>query len=317
MDMKRLNHLLALDDERHFARAAERVHLSQPAFSRSIQWLEQEFGMQLFDRQAGEVKPTPAGTFVIARARRLMFDARSLRRDIALYRDSQLGDTAFGAGPVATASLMPRVVAELRRAHPGVNLRMETGNWTLLRERLLAEDIEFYIGEARDLTDDGRVVYTPLARQQGGLFVRAGHPLAGHSCSLAQAWQFGLVSSRLPREIAAKVAQVLGRPPGAGSVLAFECNDMALLSGLAQSTDTILGTTGAAVRHELSAGTLVALEVTDMPPVHVELVVMVLANRSLSPMARKAVESVEAIAAEVASLATDKAAPLNARKRKR
>ena len=78
MDLKRLGHLVALADECHFARAAERVHLSQPAFSRSIQTIESDLGMRLFDRESGQVKPTPAGAFLIERARRLLFDARCL-----------------------------------------------------------------------------------------------------------------------------------------------------------------------------------------------------------------------------------------------
>ena len=115
LNLKRLGHLVALADELHFARAAERVHLSQAAFSRSIQSIEQDLGMRLFDREAGPVKATPAGEFVIERARRLLFDARSLQRDAALYRDSQLGDTAFGAGPYPAATIMPTVLSTLRR----------------------------------------------------------------------------------------------------------------------------------------------------------------------------------------------------------
>jgi DNA-binding transcriptional LysR family regulator len=72
VDLKRLSHLVALADESHFARAAERVHLSQPAFSRSIQLLETQVGMRLFDRETGDVKPTPAGLFLVDRARRLL-----------------------------------------------------------------------------------------------------------------------------------------------------------------------------------------------------------------------------------------------------
>src|SRR5574337_443604 len=96
IDLKRLAHVVALADEGHFGRAAERVHLSQPAFSRSIQAIESDLGLRLFDRGTDGAKPTPAGGFLIERARRLLFDARCLQRDAALYRDSKLGDTAFG-----------------------------------------------------------------------------------------------------------------------------------------------------------------------------------------------------------------------------
>jgi len=292
MDLKRLTHLLALADECHFARAAERVHLSQPAFSRSIQWLEREVGMPLFDRGAGEVKPTPAGSFLIERARHLLFDARSLKRDIGLYRDGQLGDIAFGAGPVANGSLMPRVVAELRRRHPGVGLRLECSNWQQLYERLLAEDIEFYVGEVRDLPEDIRVVHAPLGRQLGSLFARAGHPLAGRPCTLREAWRYGVAATRMPLVLQAVISQLLGRPRGAPLDLALECNDLALLRWLAQSTDTLVALTGAALRDDLAAGLVVPLEVGDLPPLYVEMAIMTLANRSSSPMAERAIACV-------------------------
>src|SRR5437868_5936418 len=147
MDLRRLSHVVALADTLHFARAAEAVHLSQPAFSRSIQAIESDLGIRLFDRDVGDVRPTPAGEFVIERARRLLFDARCLERDVDLFRDSQLGDTAFGAGPFPAATLMPRALSELRRLHPKVALRVEASNWTQLLERLRAEDIEFFVAD--------------------------------------------------------------------------------------------------------------------------------------------------------------------------
>lgn len=136
MDLRRLSHVVALADTLHFARAAQAVHLSQPAFSRSIQAIEEDLGIRLFDRETGDVRPTPAGEFVIERARRLLFEARCLQRDVDLYRDSQLGGTAFGVGPLLTATLMPQALQELRRQHPQVALRMEVGNWVQLLESL-------------------------------------------------------------------------------------------------------------------------------------------------------------------------------------
>src|SRR5574337_158536 len=167
MDLRRLRHLLALADERHFGRAAERVHLSQPAFSRSIQAIEAELELRLFDREAGDVRPTPAGEFVVERARRLLFDARSLARDVELFRDSRLGDAAFGAGPLPAATLLPEVLAKLRREFTGIALRVEVSNWQQLIERLLAEDIEFFVADASELPDDPMVEIRPLEHQAG------------------------------------------------------------------------------------------------------------------------------------------------------
>ena len=90
MNLRRLNHVVALADTLHFARAAEAAHLSQPAFSRSIQAIEADLGIRLFDRDIGDVRATSAGEFVIERARKLLFEARCLQRDVDLYRDGEL-----------------------------------------------------------------------------------------------------------------------------------------------------------------------------------------------------------------------------------
>ncbi|WP_284614718.1 LysR family transcriptional regulator [Aquabacterium humicola] len=299
VDLKRLGHLVALADECHFARAAERVHLSQPAFSRSIQSIERDVGLQLFDRAAGDVKPTPAGLFLIERARRLLFDARCLQRDALLYRDSALGDTAFGAGPFPAATIMPRVLSMLRRRYPGVGLRLETSNWQLLYERLLAEDIEFFVADVRDLPDNPAIEVSPLGRHAAHLYVRAGHPLAGQRCRFAQAWAFGLAATRLPLPMKTLVAKLAGLPPGAEPVLALECDDTALLRGLALDTDTVIAASAVGLRDDVAAGRLVQLTVPDLPAVYAEMGIVGLLNRTPSPIAQRAIACVREVAAEV------------------
>lgn len=299
IDVKRLGHLIALADECHFARAAERVHLSQPAFSRSIQAIEHEVGLRLFDRETGAVKPTAAGVFLIERARRLLFDARSLHRDVALYRDSRLGDTAFGVGPFPAATLMMRVLPQLRRRYPGVGLRVEVSNWQLLLERLLAEDIEFFVSDVRDLPADARIEVRSVGRQPGRFYARQGHPLAGRSCRLAEAWQFGVAATKLPHSIKVALAGLLGLPRGELASLALECDDVALLRTLAMATDTVLAATDASARSEVESGALVPLAIEGLPPMFSEMGIAVLANRTPSPMAQRAIECVCETAADV------------------
>jgi len=299
VDLKRLGHLVALAEECHFARAAQRVHLSQPAFSRSIQSIERELGLQLFDRDAAGVKPTPAAAFFVERARRLLFDARNLQRDAALYRDGQLGDTAFGAGPFVAGALMPEVIAALRRAHPEAGVRLEISNWELLHERLVAEDIEFYVADARDIPGDAKLEFTPLGRHPAGLFVRAGHPLAGRSCRFAEAWSHGFATVRLPSAMQALIGKLIGLPEGGLPVHAFECDDMSLLRGLALETDTVIASSVYAVREDIEARRLRPLAVTDLPPVHSQMAVVALRQRTPSPMALRAIACVREVAARL------------------
>jgi DNA-binding transcriptional LysR family regulator len=303
MDLKRLGHLVALADECHFARAADRVHLSQPAFSRSIQSIERDLGMRLFDRDSGDVKPTPAGAFLIQRARRLLFDARCLQRDAMLYRGSQLGDTAFGFGPFPAATIMPGVVVAMRRQYPGVGVRLEMSNAQLLCDRLLAEDIEFFVADVRDLPADGALHVQSLGREPAHVFARAGHPLAGRPCSFAQAWDFGFASGWLPSPMRALVARLVGLPPGTDPVPAVQCDEMMLLRTLALATDTVFASSDAWVRNDVLSGTLVQLDIEDLPEVYSEMGIVTLLNRTPSPVAQRAIACVHEVAASIAAAA--------------
>ncbi len=299
MDLRRLEHLLALAAERHFGRAAEQVHLSQPAFSRSIQAIEAELELRLFDREIGDVRPTPAGQFVIERARRLLFDARCLARDVELFRESRLGDAAFGVGPILAATLMPDVLAALRRQYPGVALRVEVSNWQQLLERLQAEDIEFFVADASELPDDPALDIRSMGRQQGSFYVRAGHPLTGRVCTLAEAWTFGVAAFRLPQAVKVALAKLLGLPAGAPLLLALECDDIGLLRSVALATDTVLASTDVAANDAVKSGAMQRLQVRSLPRLYSQMGVVSLRNRTLSPTAQRVIHGIETLAAQV------------------
>jgi DNA-binding transcriptional LysR family regulator len=191
---------------------------------------------------------------------------------------------------------MPAVVVALRRQYPGVGLRLETNNAQLLFGRLLTEDIEFFVADVRDLPGDPTLQIQSLARQPARLFARSGHPLAGASCTFAKVWQHGLAGTWMPKPVKALVARLIGLPAGADPVLAVECDDMALLRTLALSTDTVVAASAAWLRDDLRAGTLVQLDVTDLPAVHAEMGIVTLVNRTPSPMAQRAIACVQEVA---------------------
>src|SRR6476646_10312851 len=290
MNLRRLNHVVALADTLHFARAAEAVHLSQPAFSRSIQAIESDLRIRLFDRDVGDVRPTPAGEFVIERARKLLFEARCLQRDVDLYRDSQLGDTAFGVGPLLTATLMPR---------PQVALRMEVGNSVQLLESLRTENIEFFAADVRDMPRDAALDIQLIGGQPANLYVRAGHPLAGREHTLQEVWAYGLAVPTLLSPSTVELAALMGLPQGQEATIALECDNYGMLKTVALTTDTVLGATDAAVQEELESGALVRLVVQGWlsPPSSTGIVR--LRGRTSSPAAKAAIAAIVRAAGEI------------------
>jgi DNA-binding transcriptional LysR family regulator len=194
---------------------------------------------------------------------------------------------------------MPGVLVAFRRQYPAVGLRVEVNNWQLLLERLLAEDIEFFVSDVRDLPVDPAIDIRSVGRQPGTFYARRGHPLAQCECTLAEVWSFGIAATRLPASVKSALAALLGLPAGETPTLGLECDDISLLRRVALETDTILASTDAAVRDEVGAGTLVRLQVKGLPQLYSRMGLVTLRNRTLSPSARRVIVAVEKLAAEV------------------
>jgi DNA-binding transcriptional LysR family regulator len=286
MDIRRLTHIVALADQRNFARAAEQSHLSQPALTRSIQAAEAEVGLRLFDRGSVAVKPTPAGEYLLERARRLVFASHCLARDMDLYRDRRLGDTAFGVGPFPAATFLSAVLVEFRRTHAGIHLRVEVGNWDLLAQRLRAEDIEFFVADTSDLPVDQGLLVRPLGREPAGFFVRRGHPLANRSSvPMRELWSHGVASVRAPSAVRLALAKVMGLGDASELVIAVECDDVETLKRVALATDTVLAAPRVSVADEVRQELLVPVTVPGLPTIASTMGIVTLQGRTLSPMA--------------------------------
>lgn len=292
----RLNHLIVLAEECHFARAAKRVHLSQPAFSRSIQAMEQQMGLQLFDRQAGKIQLTPAGEFLIERAKRLLFEARGLEHDLKLFKDNQLGQVSFGVGPFPKASLLSDVITAARHEYPQLGLKVEASNWRLLLDLLLREEIEFLVAFTPGIAANPTVTTVPLMTQHARFYVRQDHPLGDAPVSLRQVWAYGVATVMLPPAQKTALAQVLGIPSGEALGLTLECDDVELLHQTALHTDTVVSSTDCSVQSLAYLGALRPLTVTDFPVIPVPMNIVSLRNRSFSPGAKVLISIFQRIA---------------------
>ncbi|MBG9387827.1 LysR family transcriptional regulator [Caenimonas aquaedulcis] len=290
METRRMSHLVALAEERNFGKAAARVHLTQPAFSRSIQAAETEWGMKLFERGGTEVRCTAAGAFVVEKAKHLLQSARALERDVELYRDRQIGDLSFGIGPFPAATLLIPLLLDVRCKYPGIQVRVQVNNPIYALQHVRSEEHDFFVGDIRPTQDNPEFEVRRLGLLSGGLYVRKGHPLRDRrSVSMADVAPYKLALGRLPEEVQALLLRLMGRRPEEGLPVALECDDTTALKAVALATDTVMVGTPAIVKAEVAAGRLHPLEVRDLPPQASEVGVSSLRGRSLSPIAEYAV----------------------------
>lgn len=290
MNLNQLEHLLALNETRHFAKAADKVHLSQPAFSRSIQALEKHTQLVLFERQSGQIRPTPAGQFLIERAHQLLLEVRSLQRDIVLYKKGEVGELAFGVGPFPSATLAGRVIETIRLEFPKVALQTETSSPEDLLALLLKEEIEFFVADTGDLPAAPYLNLDPLMRQYGYLYARRGHPLAKKRHTFEEAWEYGIASVKLPEPMKAGLGMLLQQSSKNMLQLALECDDIHLLHQLAINTDTVVASTDLAAKPWCDQKKLIQLKTIDFPELYSSISVVRLAKRALSPVAQFAIQ---------------------------
>lgn len=296
MNLRQLNHLIALADEGRFVAAAERVHLSQAAFSRSIQALEEHWGLRLFERGPLGAVLTPAGRTLVERARRLVFDADCLERDAALLRGGLLGELAFGAGPVPAAVLVPPLLAELRRQAPGVVARVRYGNVDSLLTLLTDEAIEFFIADPRMLSDTSRLEIVPITRIHGGLYVRAGHPLLGAArVTTADLSHYGLGLVAVSAQLQAYVAQGLGFASPAELPVVVECDDLVTLARLAADGE-LLAVLPSGLPAIESLGLRAIQGLKTVGELHVSAHAVWLRGRTLAPAAETAMRLFKTVA---------------------
>jgi DNA-binding transcriptional LysR family regulator len=125
VELRQVEHFVAVAVERSFTRAARRVHVVQSAVSTSVAKLERELGVQLFDRSRQQIELTVAGERFLAQAHELLRVAGSAAESVASSRGRLMGTVEFGSlisyGPMNVA----QVLGEFHRAHPLVRLRLQ------------------------------------------------------------------------------------------------------------------------------------------------------------------------------------------------
>jgi DNA-binding transcriptional LysR family regulator len=119
-DLRRLRYFVAVARERSFTRAAERLHVAQPALSRQVRLLEQELGVELLHRTTHEFELTEAGEFLLERGPALLSGADELWRSVRAYGTGERGSAVIAYGASASYETAPQLVHALTEGHPKI-----------------------------------------------------------------------------------------------------------------------------------------------------------------------------------------------------
>jgi DNA-binding transcriptional LysR family regulator len=282
LDLRKLRHALVLAESGTFARASRELHITQSALTRSIQALEYDLGVELFERSPAGVKPTIGGSELLSRAQLLLLQANGLRHDAELLRDGNAGTLAFGMGPMLAPWLTP-VLAALMADAPRLRLRVEIEPIARLQEMLLAEKLEFFVSDISRLAKDAGTIQECIGSMQIGYFARGGHPLAARGSVAKQVLQqFPLLIGGLQ--------EWRGAPGDAGEWIGqISCENVGMLKDIALNSNAILLAATAAMTEELRTGQLVEIRVQNQQPFTSDVRVVAHAHRSRSPLAQRVI----------------------------
>lgn len=267
MNLRQIEHLIAVAETGSFSRAAERLHLTQSALSRSIQMLEVELDARLIDRMGRLNELTPIGQAVAARGRSLLDEVEDLRLNVRLLRSGNAGPIRVGLGSGPGVLLMTPFLIHMAREHPQMRVTLARGSIDLQLMQLRERVLDVLVVDIRSLAPAPDLIFESPVSMRAGFVCRAGHPLvaAGEKpVSFAEMLRYPLASSPLSDETASILVRRFGPIANPQTAVSLRCEEVSSLLEAVRHSDAIFLGVVAAARSGIEAGTLVELR-TDPP----------------------------------------------------
>jgi DNA-binding transcriptional LysR family regulator len=176
MELRHLRYFVAVARRLNFSRAAEDLHVAQPAISQQIRALELDLGVQLFDRMGRRVALTRAGEVLLPHASQILAAVELAANEVRELGHLSRGSASLGAPPTVSTHLLPAQLTEFRRLYPGLDVSLrEAGTESLLK---LVEDGQLDLAIVTADRLPPAVERRPYLEEDYVLAVSALHPLS-------------------------------------------------------------------------------------------------------------------------------------------
>lgn len=179
MTFTQLQYLIAVDNHRHFARAAEACFVTQPTLSMQIQKLEEELGILLFDRSKHPVRPTAIGERIITQARTVVTETERVHQILQDSKNQLEGPFKLGVIPTIAPTLIPRFISKFHGKFPKIQLQVQELRTDVILEKLRRDELDAAI-LATPLNEKG-IIEKPLYYEPFMAFVPDNHRLSKES----------------------------------------------------------------------------------------------------------------------------------------
>lgn len=177
LEIRHLHYFMAVCEEMHFTKAAEKIGVSQPTLSQQIRALEDELNMPLFDRIGKKIELTEAGTLLLSYGTEILNTLQNVKDAIADLRDIQSGTIRVGIMPSDLDYRITQLVINFHNKFPKVKLKILASIEIL--QQVLESEVDIGIGT--NVTSDDRLISIPLHREEYVLTVSKNHSLANRT----------------------------------------------------------------------------------------------------------------------------------------
>jgi len=145
MNLRELEYLVAVDEERHFNKAAQRCFVSQPTLSGQLKKLEDELGVLLIERNTRQVAMTDVGTAVAQQARQVLKEVKIIKEIALSFDDPMVGELQVGIIPTIAPYLLPLIIPRLKQNFPNLTLWLHEYQTAVLLEKLKNAELDLLI----------------------------------------------------------------------------------------------------------------------------------------------------------------------------
>ena len=257
---RRLQAFVALAELHHMPTVAGNLGITQPAVSLAIREIEASLGIALFDRTPKGMLPTPGGQTLALRVKRAMSEMRHARSEIARLRGRTEGTITVGALPLGRTVLLPRAIARLLGAHPGVRVATVEGPFDTLAAALRSGDVDFILGALRHPAYATDLTGERLLADQLAIIARPDHPVrAGRTVRWRDMARAQWVLPRKGTPARDLLEAAFARRRIASPDVRLETSDLAVLRGVLLESDLITAISPRQLYYELRQGVVVTL----------------------------------------------------------
>jgi DNA-binding transcriptional LysR family regulator len=289
LTLKQLKHLQAVICHGSINKAADVLHVTPPALTRSLAILEADLGVQLFDRSKSGMQATPFCLQIEARCAQLLCDVDDLIREAALYRQLDSGRLNLGVGRAIREIVLRPVLPDFVAQFPKIQVHISEGNPEELVQGLQSRQYDLVLGGFSSMHSADGLSYQALKTLPAPIFVRPQHPLQQRSnVSLLELYEYPMLSAAHLGD-SHPLLQLLAQPDGQVPQVHVLSSDYELLKQTLMRTDAWLPAPLPQLAAELARGELAVLDVPGWT-FKAQINAIELAGRSRAPAAQRFLE---------------------------